>query len=140
MSDLLASASLISVSIGGNFPVTGSYSASVNERVDQFVTRIYDKAFSLALGNSPSQEKINSIQQEFQMACKEELRFSETTRADSLDAAGSKAHSTNLQPKPLVATRIHVTASRAAPEQIRTVFTDILGASRLLEKSVFFRV
>lgn len=66
MSDLLASASLISVSIGGNFPVTGSYSASVNERVDQFVTRIYDKAFSLALGNSPSQEKIKDIQLEFQ--------------------------------------------------------------------------
>ncbi len=57
MSDLLASASLISVSIGGNFPVTGSYPASVNERVDQFVTRIYDKAFSSALGNSPSRRK-----------------------------------------------------------------------------------
>jgi protein involved in polysaccharide export with SLBB domain len=67
MSDLLASASLISVSIGGNFPVTGSYSASVNERVDQFVTRIYDKAFSLALGNSPTQDQINSVKSKFQV-------------------------------------------------------------------------
>lgn len=67
MSDLLASASLISVSIGGNFPVTGSYSASVNERVDQFVTRIYDKAFALALGNSPSQEQINNVRNQFQI-------------------------------------------------------------------------
>ena len=57
MSELLAGASLISVSIGGNFPITGSYSASVNERVDQFVTRIYNQAFSLALGNSPSPGK-----------------------------------------------------------------------------------
>jgi protein involved in polysaccharide export with SLBB domain len=67
MSDLLASASLISVSIGGNFPVTGSYSASVNERVDQFVTRIYDKAFALALGNSPSQDQINNVRNQFQI-------------------------------------------------------------------------
>jgi protein involved in polysaccharide export with SLBB domain len=67
MSDLLASASLISVSIGGNFPVTGSYSASVNERVDQFVTRIYDKAFALALGNSPTQEQITNVRNQFQI-------------------------------------------------------------------------
>jgi protein involved in polysaccharide export with SLBB domain len=66
ISDLLSSASLISVSIGGNFPVTGSYSASVNERVDQFVTRIYDKAFSLALGNSPTQEQIDLVKIQFQ--------------------------------------------------------------------------
>jgi len=67
MPDLLASASLISVSIGGNFPVTGSYSASANERVDQFITRIYDKAFSLALGNSPTQEQINNVKSQFQI-------------------------------------------------------------------------
>ena len=66
MSDLLASASLISVSIGGNFPVTGSYPASVNERVDQFVTRIYDKAFSSALGNSPSEEKVTIVKRQFE--------------------------------------------------------------------------
>lgn len=67
MSDLLSSASLISVSVGGNFPVTGSYSASANERVDQFVSRIYDKAFALALGNSPSQDQINNVKGQFQV-------------------------------------------------------------------------
>jgi len=66
MSDLIANASLISVSIGGNFPITGSYPASVNERVDQFVTRIYNQAYNLALGNSPSPEQINNIKNEFQ--------------------------------------------------------------------------
>lgn len=66
MSDLLASASLISVSIGGNFPITGSYPASANERVDQFITRIYNQAYDLALGNSPSAEKIYTVQKEFE--------------------------------------------------------------------------
>jgi protein involved in polysaccharide export with SLBB domain len=66
MSDLFENASLISVSIGGNFPITGSYAASVNERVDQFVTRIYNQAFDLALGSSPSPEQINNLKNEFQ--------------------------------------------------------------------------
>ena len=67
MSDLLASASLISVSIGGNFPITGSYSASVNERIDQFVSRMYDKAFALSVGSSPSQEQISNVKSQFQL-------------------------------------------------------------------------
>jgi len=66
LSDIIASASLISVSIGGNFPITGSYPASVNERVDQFVTRVYNQAYNLSLGNSPSPEQINNIKSEFQ--------------------------------------------------------------------------
>lgn len=66
MSDLLSSASLISVSIGGNFPITGSYPASANERVDQFVTRIYNQAYNLALGNSPTLQDIETIQKEFE--------------------------------------------------------------------------
>ncbi len=65
-SDILAGASLISVSIGGNFPITGSYSASATERVDQFVTRIYNQAYNLALGNSPSVEQIANIKREFE--------------------------------------------------------------------------
>ena len=65
MSDLIASASLISVSIGGNFPITGSYPASANERVDQFVTRIYNQAYNLALGNSPTLQEIEIIRTEF---------------------------------------------------------------------------
>lgn len=64
--DLSSAASLISVSIGGNFPVTGSYSASAVERVDQFVTRLYNQAYNLALGNSPTEERINNVQKEFE--------------------------------------------------------------------------
>lgn len=35
------SGSMISVTIGGSFPITGSFPASAAERVDQFLTRIY---------------------------------------------------------------------------------------------------
>jgi len=40
----LESSMMISVTIGGAFVVTGSFSASITERVDQFVTRIYAQA------------------------------------------------------------------------------------------------
>lgn len=66
LSDLLSSASLFSISVGGNFPITGSYSASMTERVDQFVTRLYNQAYNLALGSSPSLEQINLIKGEFE--------------------------------------------------------------------------
>jgi protein involved in polysaccharide export with SLBB domain len=38
------STTLISVTIGGSFIVTGSFSANMNERVDQYVTRIFTSA------------------------------------------------------------------------------------------------
>lgn len=57
---------IISVSIGGNFPLTGSYSASALERIDQFVTRLYNQAYNLALGNSPSEERITLVQKQFE--------------------------------------------------------------------------
>ena len=37
----LLSMATISVTIGGDFPVTGSFPAFISERVDQFVTRIF---------------------------------------------------------------------------------------------------
>jgi protein involved in polysaccharide export with SLBB domain len=39
----LSSVNLISVTIGGKFIVTGTFPASTNERVDQFVTRMYNQ-------------------------------------------------------------------------------------------------
>lgn len=42
-SNLLSTAT-ISVTIGGDFPVTGSFPALISERVDQFVTRLYLEA------------------------------------------------------------------------------------------------
>ena len=43
-SDLLNTAT-ISVTIGGEFPVTGSFPAFISERVDQFVTRLFLEAW-----------------------------------------------------------------------------------------------
>jgi len=40
---------LISVTIGGNSPITGTFRASMTERVDQFVTRIFNEAKILKL-------------------------------------------------------------------------------------------
>jgi protein involved in polysaccharide export with SLBB domain len=40
----VSSNNLISVTIGGNFIITGTYPASINERVDQFVTRMFNQA------------------------------------------------------------------------------------------------
>jgi protein involved in polysaccharide export with SLBB domain len=39
----LTGTNLISVTIGGKFIITGTYSASINERVDQFVTRMFNQ-------------------------------------------------------------------------------------------------
>lgn len=41
--NFLSAANLISVTIGGKFVVTGTFSASVSERVDQFVTRMFNQ-------------------------------------------------------------------------------------------------
>ena len=63
----LAGASAISVTIGGDFIITGTYPALVTERVDQFVTRMYNEAREKAVRNITDPtllEKINkSIQQ-----------------------------------------------------------------------------
>jgi len=37
-------ATMISVTVGGSFPVTGSFPAYFNERVDEFITRMYKEA------------------------------------------------------------------------------------------------
>ena len=48
----------ISVTIGGDFIVTGTFPALVTERVDQFVTRIYEKARDQALGNLSTEPEL----------------------------------------------------------------------------------
>ncbi len=47
----LLGAGAISVTIGGDFIVTGTFPALLTERVDQFVTRIYNQAKEKALAN-----------------------------------------------------------------------------------------
>ena len=47
----LMNAGTISVTIGGDFIITGTFPALITERVDQFITRIYDQAKQKALSN-----------------------------------------------------------------------------------------
>ncbi len=66
-SDQLFSAGAISVTIGGNFPITGSFPALITERVDQFVSRFYNRAKTDALSRVKeyNAEVINKIEEEF---------------------------------------------------------------------------
>lgn len=57
----LLSLSTISVTIGGTFPLTGSFSALITERVDQFITRIYNEAVSRSLSNAQDEEFFEKI-------------------------------------------------------------------------------
>jgi len=51
----------ISVTIGGDFPVTGSFPALINERVDQFITRIYIDARTKAIGSITDPETLKRL-------------------------------------------------------------------------------
>lgn len=42
-------AGAISVTIGGSFPVTGTYNSFITERVDQFISRMYTQAVDLSI-------------------------------------------------------------------------------------------
>jgi polysaccharide biosynthesis/export protein len=53
----------ISVTIGGDFIVTGSFPAYVTERVDEFITRIYNQIQLQAIGNITDPAVIQKIEQ-----------------------------------------------------------------------------
>jgi protein involved in polysaccharide export with SLBB domain len=53
----------ISVTIGGDFIVTGSYPAFVSERVDEFITRIYEQVQKQAIGNINDPAVVEKIYQ-----------------------------------------------------------------------------
>ena len=50
-SELLSNAT-ISVTIGGVFPINGSFPAFISERVDNFVTRMYTQAVQTFMSNA----------------------------------------------------------------------------------------
>lgn len=54
----------ISVTLGGSFIVTGTFSASVTERVDQFVTRIYAEAKEISVRNITDPKLLSRINEE----------------------------------------------------------------------------
>ena len=61
--DLLSSTATISITIGGDFPVNGSFPSFVSERVDQFVTRLYLEARERATHVSYEPRIMNEIEQ-----------------------------------------------------------------------------
>ena len=54
----------ISVTIGGSFPLTGSFPALMTERVDQFVTRIYNEAVSRSTANAQDEAFLEKIKKD----------------------------------------------------------------------------
>ena len=54
----------ISVTIGGTFPLTGSFPALMTERVDQFVTRIYNEAVSRSMSNAQDERLMDKIKED----------------------------------------------------------------------------
>src|SRR5690606_23828987 len=57
LSDIMA-AGVISVTIGGDFIVTGTYPAFITERVDQFVTRMYNETREKILSQLTQQPEL----------------------------------------------------------------------------------
>ena len=55
----------ISVSIAGQFPVTGSFVSTIAERVDQFVTRIYNQSLERAIGSVNEERLLEKIKKDF---------------------------------------------------------------------------
>jgi len=58
--------STISVTIGGDFPVTGSFFAFISERVDQFVTRLYLEARERSVRTTNDPNLIRKIEDQLQ--------------------------------------------------------------------------
>ncbi|MGB5848246.1 MAG: SLBB domain-containing protein [Ignavibacteriaceae bacterium] len=59
----LLSTATISVTIGGNFPATGSFPAHISERVDQFVTRLYLEARERSVRTSNEPQIIRKVEE-----------------------------------------------------------------------------
>ena len=60
----LLTTTTISVTIGGSFPITGSFAALMTERVDEFVTRMYAQAVDLTLRITTDPEIYRKLKQD----------------------------------------------------------------------------
>ena len=75
----LARASLISVTVGGAFITNGTFYASITERVDQFITRIFTEASTRLLSSAKDEKLMAKIKKEFESYAKRDItlkRFS----------------------------------------------------------------
>jgi len=61
----IVTSNIISVTVGGDFAITGSFPSTISERVDEFITRIYNQAYSKALGNIRDPGLIAKINEQF---------------------------------------------------------------------------
>jgi protein involved in polysaccharide export with SLBB domain len=66
----LAKASLIGVTVGGSFIINGTFPASMNERADQFITRIFTEAKAQALAGAKDDRLMTKIKNEFESYAK----------------------------------------------------------------------
>ncbi|MBK7630874.1 MAG: SLBB domain-containing protein [Ignavibacteriales bacterium] len=57
----------ISVTIGGSFPLTGSFPALMTERVDQFITRIYNEAVARSTANAQDEALLDKLKKDLTM-------------------------------------------------------------------------
>ena len=60
----LMPSAMISVTIGGDFPITGTFPAAITERVDQFVTRLYLEAKDKSMRVTNDQRMVEKINTE----------------------------------------------------------------------------
>ncbi len=63
----LLSTATISVTLGGDFPLAGSFPAFISERVDQFVTRMYVEAKEKSVGSTSDAKLIKEIELKLNM-------------------------------------------------------------------------
>ncbi len=62
--DQMFAAQMISVTIGGSFPVTGTFSALITERVDQFITRLFLETKEKTLKSSSDPKIMKKLEAE----------------------------------------------------------------------------
>jgi len=73
--DITPRQNTISVTIGGDFIVTGTFPAVIGERVDQFVTRIFNAAKSERVGTTASSEQKEMVFKQLADFTKRDIRI-----------------------------------------------------------------
>ncbi len=72
-SSSMAALNIISVTIGGSFIVNGTFPASQTERVDQFITRIYNESKVATLTAVKDQDMFNRLKLEIEAFAKRDI-------------------------------------------------------------------
>lgn len=70
---------IISVTIGGSFPVNGTFPALLNERIDEFITRIYNEAIDITLRASSDPDVYRKSKDELRQFVLRGIRIKRST-------------------------------------------------------------